>query len=92
MGVLAIASSLVARIQLARLNTVVLTSEALADLTCSPLIWRIWSIGLSVGGRALGLPWFVVAFAYFLVSIVLWSLTFDKDPTEHNEIPEPHID
>lgn len=92
MGVLAIASSLVAPIQLARLNTVVLTSEALADLTCSPLIWRIWSIGLGVGGRALGLPWFVVAFAYFLVSIILWSLTFGKDPAEHNEIPESHVD
>jgi hypothetical protein len=74
MAVLALATTLVAPHQLARLNTVVLSVETLADLTVSPLLWKLWSTALDTGGDALGLPWFAVSLAFFVVAAILGLL------------------
>lgn len=82
MSVLALVSSLVLPRQLARLNMVVITSETVADLTFSPLLWKLWGVALDTGGAALGLPWFAVTCAFLLVAIILWNLDFERAYTD----------
>lgn len=74
MAALSITTSWVDSHHLARINTVVVAVETLASLTISPLMWQAWSVGLKHGDWRLGLPFFVVAITFAIVSTVLLPL------------------
>lgn len=74
MSALTVATSMVSHQQVARLMTVIVTIETLTDMTVSPTLWKLWSVGLQIGAYGLGLPWFVVASAMLLASVLLLGL------------------
>ncbi|KAF2754968.1 MFS general substrate transporter [Pseudovirgaria hyperparasitica] len=79
-AILAIATSLVLPEEVARLNTVIITSEVLADLTLSPFIWYLWSLALDQGSdAALGIPFYAVTVVMCIVAAIFLYTTRDPD-------------
>ncbi|PGH08512.1 hypothetical protein AJ80_07832 [Polytolypa hystricis UAMH7299] len=68
----------------AQLYTLVATTDAIAHMVASPLLQRIWSIALNIGGRWLVLP-FLVLMGIFIVAFLTSCLLMDTPSSVDNE-------
>jgi hypothetical protein len=57
------------------LFTTIALAGGIASLAASPLIGLTFSVGISLGGLGLALPFFVAAGLYLLVGVAVWSIS-----------------
>ncbi|OJD10911.1 hypothetical protein AJ78_08199 [Emergomyces pasteurianus Ep9510] len=68
----------------AQLYTLVATTDAVAHMIASPLLQRVWSSALSIGGRWLVLP-FIVLMGVFILAFLTSCLLKDKSSAIEDE-------
>lgn len=92
MAVVAVATAFVPPQAFARLNTLIVTVETVADFTISPLLWKAWSAALDSEVIGLGLPWFITAIAYLIVVAILLLVPWDHRAEMEGTVgvPEHH--
>jgi len=68
----------------ARLYTLVATTDAIAHMIASPLLQRVWSYALELGGKWIVLPFFVLM-GIFMLSFLTSCFLRESSPKRESE-------
>jgi MFS-type transporter involved in bile tolerance (Atg22 family) len=71
-------TSLVAKDEVAFLYSLIAVFEGVGTLLSTPLLAKTLAKGIQLGGRWIGLPFFVVSILYSLSGLITWRLPVTK--------------